>query len=212
MFSDLNKYAIKPTKSLNILYDHRSEFAQATVSLLDDVPIFKGLTNLEKTSISNRSNKVFTLNNVYHANCALLGKRSKHPQLNNEDRKTMITYWSEVYNNILEWQDVVNQKISAYELRKKYVHGQGVLLVALGKIGNHLLNEHKDTWNSKLELLKNVTWTRDNKEWQDRAIVNGKISKSQTSLKLTVNLIKSKLGINLTNIEKELEKKINRGT
>ncbi len=33
MFSDLNKNAVKPTKSLNILYDHRDKFSKFVVDL-----------------------------------------------------------------------------------------------------------------------------------------------------------------------------------
>src|SRR6185437_6301589 len=57
MFSDLNKNVVKPTKSLNILYDHRDEFSKFIVSLVNSVPIFEGRVDLEKTSISNRSTK-----------------------------------------------------------------------------------------------------------------------------------------------------------
>ncbi len=42
MFADLNRYAVRPTTSLSILYDHADEDAQITKALLQKVPIFTG--------------------------------------------------------------------------------------------------------------------------------------------------------------------------
>ena len=64
MFSDLNKNAVKPTKSLNLLYDHRDEFAKFIVAMCSELEIFSGRVELEKTAISNRSVKFFTLNGI----------------------------------------------------------------------------------------------------------------------------------------------------
>src|SRR5438270_4070276 len=65
MFADLNKHAIRPTKSLGILYDLRDPLSQLACKLSRDVPYFKGLTETEKTTISNRSIKLFTLSSIY---------------------------------------------------------------------------------------------------------------------------------------------------
>src|SRR5437773_5979219 len=47
MFADLNKHAIRPTKSLGILYDLRDPQSQLARKLINTVPIFKGLTETE---------------------------------------------------------------------------------------------------------------------------------------------------------------------
>ena len=57
MFSDLNKNAVKPTKSLNILYDHRDDFSKFIVNLTNDIDVFKGRVELEKTTISKSFKK-----------------------------------------------------------------------------------------------------------------------------------------------------------
>jgi DNA sulfur modification protein DndB len=44
MFSDLNRYAVRPSTSLNILYDHRDRYADFAKSLLQKVPVFTDLT------------------------------------------------------------------------------------------------------------------------------------------------------------------------
>ena len=67
MFADLNRYAVRPTTSLSILYDHRDEDAQLAKTLLQKVPVFTDLTETERSTISNRSIKLFTLSGIYHA-------------------------------------------------------------------------------------------------------------------------------------------------
>ena len=65
MFADLNQYAIRPNKTIGILYDVRSPLAQLSRFMVEDVLIFKTLTDMERSSISNRSLKLFTLSSIY---------------------------------------------------------------------------------------------------------------------------------------------------
>ena len=67
MFADLNKHAVKPTTSLGILYDHRDAYSMFIVKLANNVEIFRDRVELEKTSISNRSTKFFTLSGISEA-------------------------------------------------------------------------------------------------------------------------------------------------
>ena len=62
MFADLNKYAIRPSPSLASLYDHRDASSNLARYLAMSVEPFIGMTELEKSGISQRSNKLFTLN------------------------------------------------------------------------------------------------------------------------------------------------------
>ncbi len=77
MFADLNKHAIKPTKSLGILYDHRDQFARFVVNLANDIEIFSGRTEMEKTNIGHRSKNLFTLNGISEATQHMLKINTK---------------------------------------------------------------------------------------------------------------------------------------
>ena len=44
MFSDLNRFVVKTSKSLDVLYDKRDKISAATIAFLDQVPLFKALT------------------------------------------------------------------------------------------------------------------------------------------------------------------------
>ena len=65
MFSDLNRYAIRPTKSINILYDQRDPFSAMICNIVEDLPMFGKWVDKEKASVSNRSRALFTLSGIY---------------------------------------------------------------------------------------------------------------------------------------------------
>lgn len=210
MFSDLNKNAVKPSTSLNILYNHRNSFSKFIVEMLNEIPIFSSnLTELEKTSISNRSHKVFTLNSVYNATKDLLGKTQKKPKITKEEKQLVIEYWKELYSIIKEWQDVVNKEKQPYELRDEFVHVYGILLQSFGLIGKELIEKYPKTWKSKLKKLEKIDWKRTNKEWQGRAIITGRLTKMKQNIILTTNLLKKYLDLPLNEKEKKLELKLN---
>lgn len=211
MFADLNKHAVPPTKSLGILYDRRNSLSKLVVSLLEMVPIFNGLTEFEKTTISNRSVKMFTLSSIYQATEALLGKCPDLDANFGDYMDIASQYWNEVFRNIPEWQWVVEKRVTTAELRKEYVHAHGVVLHALGRVGHVLIEQYPDKWREKLTQLQKIDWSRENtKLWEGRAMVGGRINKSQANLVLTNNLIKQYLGIPLSKDELDAEANLNR--
>src|SRR5205807_3653856 len=59
--------------------DHADEDGQITKALLQNVTVFSGLTETERSTISNRSIKLFTLSGIYHATQILLTGRDEEP-------------------------------------------------------------------------------------------------------------------------------------
>jgi len=206
MFADLNKHAVQPTKSLGILYDNRDPLSQLAVNLSDKVPIFNGLTEFEKTTISNRSLKLFTLSSIFQATKELIGKDPDLEKNYGFYEEKAHEYWQEVAENIPEWNLLKEKKVTAHELRKEFIHAHGIALHALGRVGYSLLEQYPDTWKKKLKKLREIDWSRSNLEfWDGRAIVGGRINKSHTNLVLTTNALKKLLGIRLTHEEQNIE-------
>ena len=107
-------------------------------------------------------------------------------------------------NQINDWELASNRQLNSWELREGYIHAHGVLLHALGILGNQLIND-KASWKA-LNELSNIDWSRGSDNWKGRAVVNGRITKSINNVKLTKNQIKNLIGIQLTTSEKFIEK------
>ena len=204
MFSDLNKNAVKPTKSLNILYDHRDSFSNFIVNLANTIDVFQGRVELEKTAISNRSTKFFTLNGISEATMKFIGI-SKGRKVSEDEVKIIREFWAEVARNMPEWQLLIQGKVSAAELRKGYVNSHTNLLNALGIFGNILMKEYPDEWKSLISRLKRINWSRDNEEWEGRLLQKGRMLKNKLGVELAVNTILKECGIELSPERLEFE-------
>lgn len=206
MFSDLNKHAIRPTMSLGILYNYRDPLARLCVELADIVPVFRDRIELEKTSISNRSVKLFTLSSLYQASRYLLGPGQKTPKLSQRDVELVVEYWSEVSENIVQWQLLLNHKITASELRKSYINAHGIALLSLGVVGRDLFAQFPRNWKSKLNALAHVDWSRSNVAlWEGRAMNAGRIVASPKNITQVANVIRETLGLRSPKSEEYLE-------
>ena len=196
MFSDLNKNAVKPTKSLSILYDHRDEFAKFVVAISSELEIFSGRVELEKTAISNRSIKFFTLNGIADATRRFLG--IKGTKISVDEQNMAKEFWNEIAKNIPEWQLLIQKRVTTSELRKEYVHSHTNLLNALGIVGNVLQNEYPSDWKQKLASLQNIDWSRSNPEWEGKLLLRGRMLKTKLGIELAANTILKKCGIPLS--------------
>ncbi len=119
MFSDLNRYVQKTSKSLDILYDKRDPISIATMFALDKVPVFKELTEKADASLRSKSTKIFTLAAVYDANRDLL--RGHEEEDVEDNAKRLVAYWSEVATHMPEWKKVLKGQKTAVELRAESI-------------------------------------------------------------------------------------------
>ena len=161
MFADLNQYAVRPNKTIGILYDVRSPLAQLSRFMVEDVFIFKTLTEMEHSSISNRSLKLFTLSSIFQGTKSLLRKR-RIDHVTAEDRTLAARFWNAVSTQIPEWQLAAQKKANPSELRKEFVHSHGIALHSLGLMGSTLVATHPNDWEPLLKRLAAVDWSRRN--------------------------------------------------
>jgi len=204
MFADLNKYAVRPTKSLGVLYDHRDPLSELVRELIIKVPLFEDRIEKERTTVSHRSRNLFTLSAVYQATRALLGKK-KFEKILKEEERLALEYWNELPNHIPEWRMLLEGRVSSAELRKEYVHSHGVILHALGAVGNALVSQYPEDWENHLRPLEEIDWSKENSEWEGRAMSGGRLSKAFVNVVLATNYLKRTLGIELTQEEERIE-------
>jgi DNA sulfur modification protein DndB len=188
MFSDLNKNAVKPSKSLNILYDHRNEASSFIVDMINDLEIFQNRTELEKTTISNRSKNAFTLNGIFDASLKLIGK-TKSSRISEEKKKLIQNFWQVVSKYIPQWQSLINETISPYDVRQEFISTNTNVLNAIGIAGKKLIQKYPDSWEDKLKNLKNINWARDASIWEGSLIIHGQLQRQTKGIELASEII-----------------------
>ncbi|WP_083218547.1 DNA sulfur modification protein DndB [Candidatus Thiodiazotropha endoloripes] len=204
MFADLNKHAVRPSDSISTLYDQRDSLSDLARHVQKNVNVFSRLTEMEKSSISNRSTKLFTLSSIKNASKALLRKSPKE-LVSKDEKELAVAYWNEVAANMPDWQSALEKRVTTSELREQYVHAHGVMLQAMGSLGADLIQMKGTTWKRKLKKLSGIDWLRTNKVWMQRSMENGRISKARVKVVLTGNFIKQQLEVPLTHEEEGFE-------
>lgn len=204
LFADLNRYAVRPSASIGVLYDHRDELAALTRLAVMKSPTFRDLVDMERSTLSARSRKLFTLSALYAATKALL--RDLGPDL--DPHRIVRAYWEAVAANLPEWRAVRDLKLSAGDVRRDFIHSHGVVLHALGHAGNTLILKDPEpaTYERRLAPLGKIDWSRSNaKLWEGRAMIGGRVSKASHNLTLTTNVILGELGLPLNAEQRRAE-------
>jgi DNA sulfur modification protein DndB len=205
IFSDLKRHEARSARSQGILCDSRDELALITKDLVKRVDAFEGMTEMIRSKISNRSLKLFTLSGIYHATKVLLSQSQSHSFARKLDLAT--EFWNEVAGQIPDWSRAKRREVSPAALRAGYVHSHAIALSALGRVGRSLIGLDRAKRRAKLRLLGKLDWSRSNRGlWEGRAMIAGRLSKSNMSILLAGNLVKRQLGVPLTPEEERAEK------
>jgi DNA sulfur modification protein DndB len=210
MFADLNRYAIRPSRSLGLLYDHRNDLSKIAKLVALRSTAFKDVVEMERSTLSERSRKLFTLSAIHSGNAALL--ESKEVPDIDHAAKLCIDFWDEVAKYLSEWGQVRTLRMTAGEVRRDFLHSHALVLQALGSAGNQLLRLPGATWKHRLKALTKIDWSRSNaKLWEGRALIGGRASKASHNVTLTTNVIKRTLGLELSPDEQRVEHAFKRG-
>ena len=209
MFADLNRHAIRPAASLAKLYDHRDQVAEVVRRLVNEAIVFRGVVEMERSTLAERSSKMFPFSGIYSATKYLLPDNFEK----NLDKtvKSLIEFWELVGEQFDKWTAVRTGKVSASEIRKDYINTHVVALQAIGLSGKSLIEKFPNSWQSKLKNLKKIDWLKNNELWQSRVMVNGRVMKSHSTIMLMANAIKVVLGIKLSPEEQTLENNFKKG-
>ncbi len=200
MFSDLNRYVVKTSKSLNILFDKRDEVSRITVDISERLPLFQGMVEKDTTSLSVTSKKLFTLAALYDANKEIIG--DKVEELGHGAATTkVLEFWNAVSKVIPQWQKAKDGDIDPLALRQNTICAHSVVLRALGAAGADLMTAYPDNWEDKLEPLGSIDWSKANKEWENVCIIANSVVSNRQARLATKATLKKKLGLELTEPE-----------
>ncbi len=204
MFADLNRHAVKPSASLGILYDHRNAAAKVAKHLSLTSPVFKNLIETERSTLSARSRKLFTLSALHFATLELLPEKELEdfPKASQRCQE----FWESVGAQIPEWIYVREAKMTAGEVRRDFIHCHAIVLQALGRAGRALYGAHPQDVRKRLQRLRQIDWSRSNAQvWEGRSMLGGAMAKSGQNVTLTCNEIKRVLGLKLSPEEQGAE-------
>ena len=186
MFSDLNRYAIRPTKSINILYDQRDPFSAMICDMVDRLPMFGEWVDKEKASVSNRSRALFTLSGIYGSSQVLIKGLAT-----TDAQGTIQRFWETLYTSIPEWREVVRGQKKASKLRTESLTGHAILHRALAHVGNNLLQQGRPL--DELVAIQRIDWRKTNPKWDGHVVVNGNISASNSSVQYVASVAEAAL-------------------
>lgn len=211
MFTDLNRYAHKTSKSLDILYDHRDNLSALTMDVSEAVEVFRGLLDKEKITIPLRSDKLFTLSTLYDANEELLGaKVDKRGTRDYEEKLNLVSeYWTTLSAIITDWRKVKDGDLKAPALRQEKINTHAVVMRALGGAGRALIDERPTDWKKRLEALRNVDWRKSvgsnvNPLWDNVCITAGSVVSNRQARVQTLAVLKKTLGLSIAPREQKL--------
>ncbi|MBE0567699.1 MAG: DNA sulfur modification protein DndB [Krumholzibacteria bacterium] len=204
MFADLNRHAVRPSKSLGVLFDHRDEMAQMIRLAILNSEFFRDIVELERSSLSKGSRKLVTLSSLYGGTMALFDGVEIGSQ--DDGVKLAREFWESVARNIPEWRMVQERKMAARGVREDFIHSHGTVIHSIGYVGNALLKRDPKTWKRSLAKIKTIDWARSNHRlWEGRAMTGGRVQKARNNVVLTVNAIKRHIGLPLSPEEQRVE-------
>lgn len=201
MFSDLNRFVVKTSKSLDILFDKRDLLAQVTVDMSEAVPVFKGFVEKDALSVPIRSPKLFSLAALYDANEELLSGKQFADLSKDALVATACDYWTAVSEAMPEWTKVRNGDIKAVELRQETICTHSVVLRALGAVGAELMQQDPEGWKDRLLDLQDIDWKRKNKHWDNVCLVANSVVSNRQSRLATRAYVKLFVGLPLSDAE-----------
>lgn len=202
MFSDLNRFVAKTSRSLDILYDKRDPLSRIILDATDRVPTFQGLVDKDSTTLPARSNKLFTLTALYDATKELLGDVDFDSDdfFHGEVLTRVVEFWSSVSDQIPEWGRIKQGTLSAIEYRQEKISAHSVVLRAIGSVGYELVDRE-----DKLEVLSglaDIDWRKSNLDWENVCIVANSVVSNRQARVATRAYLKFKLGLELSDVER----------
>ena len=204
MFADLNRYAIRPSTSIGVLYDHRDPYASIARAVVASSSLLRDVVEMERSTLSVRSRKLFTLSAIFTATKTYLAGVSSDDL--GEHISSTTHFWDGISEGFPEWHMVRDRKLTAGEVRADFIHSHGTVLHALGRLGSNLRTMPDVSWKEIGVRLGELDWHKSNAElWEGRALTGGRVSKSSNNVTLTTNALKLHLDVPLTTEEQRME-------
>ncbi len=193
LFSDLNRFAKSPSKSISLLFSHRDPVVTLAKTLMEHVDFLTGRVEVETTSLSKHTPNVITLSSLYEMTRSLTEGREVGDPLPQAEVDRQLAIWSGLTKHVEPWRQVVTREEHPAFLRKEFIAMHGVCHQAIAGAVAPLLTDGADI-DAVLEPLATVDWRISNPEWQGIAVQGRHINNTSTTVRYLAGLLSLKLG------------------
>lgn len=196
IFSDLNRTVVKTSKSIDILFDHRSPINRITNRVVERVALFVGKTDKERVSLSVRSSAFATLSSVQVATAALLAHvdAAEFDSAYDTYEKLAIEFWEHVTNLVEPWAEIAAGTTKPSEARATYLSSYAILIAAIGAVGGSAIRTG-DGWKDLLAPLNEIDFRKDNEEWQGFCMAGSEVVTRVSTRKSMAELLRWMVGL-----------------
>jgi DNA sulfur modification protein DndB len=196
IFSDLNRTVVKTSKSIDILFDHRSPINRITNTVVERVSLFAGKTDKERVSLSVRSAAFATLSSVQVATAGLFAHVDEKDLESNYDthESLAVEFWEHVTTMVEPWAEIASGVTKPSEARGTYLSSYAILIAAIGAVGGSAISSDSD-WKELLAPLKDIDFRKDNDEWQGYCMAGNEVVTRVSTRKSMAELLRWMVGL-----------------
>jgi DNA sulfur modification protein DndB len=229
LFSDLNRTAKPPTKSLNILFDYRDAKNRVVQEVVRKVSVFKERVNVELVSVAKSPIEVFTLAGVYQATepmiksayvGGLLGEELKGENKLENEKGNELEYflflfdaWEFIAEQFPEWGKVARGEMNIAQQRPNYLHWNSGVLSSIGEFVGFAMRERGTDWKDAVKTAlthpDNGNWRRDMTQWQGLVLAGEQVLPRSAVRVQLIAYLKLKAGLPLTDSDKRVLASLN---
>ena len=197
IFTDVNANTVKPSTSLVMTFDHRSNFISFVKDAAKSNTRVHNAIEWERSSVGSRSLRLWPLVSFKSFLCNLtrLSEANFDIQISEPDNRAIllevVTKFLKGLDNLPLFADLLDRKVDVTEVRQTYIVGHAVFLEALGLYGAQLLQHFDRTGKADWDLMQALKEVPvDKTSWVGRCVTPQlTINKNQFGIKSTAAFI-----------------------
>ena len=203
IFSDLNGHPVRTNSNINATFDNREFLPAVTKRTIDQSPVLRDRVERFASSCARGSPRLFTISALVRAHGELLKDLESKNQ--EESALTCIRFWRVLQESLPELQGLLSGESQAKLIKENYLYPYSIALQGLAGVANQLIRENSKDWENDLSRAEKINWTRENPDWEGRAMTGGRLTTGGQHPAWTRNYLKLKMGLALNDEEKKLE-------
>lgn len=209
LFTDLNRYAKQPSKTLNLLFEHREFFAVVAKEVGSNARTFRDRVNLETNSLGQKARHHITLGVLYECVLALIDGHYS----DGEKAITKITeatnLVTHIYDDVItptlpEFESMLAGNMLPYDLRTKYIFNHSVGQQAIARAVRAARDEFPDKWEDIVrQSFALIDWRITSPQWEGSAVQGGAIGSRRQNIEQATTVLKLLMGVTVP--QKEID-------